>query len=110
MIPVMLLILLGVVGIFYADVQVRRAQDGIDVLADLAAADPGESWKAKVPGEDVRTGCHADPLMPTVEYPDGGAEPGNRILLRWFCHLRTRWLFDGLPLTVESEAVIAAPR
>jgi len=102
--PLMLTILLGVIGVFYLDLRARDFQNGVDVLAELAASDPG--WQAKTASEDERVACHANPVQPDVSYPDGGAAPGDRILLRWACHLRTRWLFDGLAVTVESEAVI----
>lgn len=102
--PLMLLILLGVVGVFYLDLQTRRMQEGVDVLAQLAANDPG--WQGKVAGENDRTRCNANPLQPDVTYPDGGRAPGNRILLTWHCFLETKWLFDGTPITVEGEAVI----
>jgi hypothetical protein len=102
--PIMLAILLGVAGVFFLDLSTRRMQNGVDVLAELAAVDPG--WQAKVASEDARTGCHANPQMPDVAYPDGNAAPGSRILLTWACHLSTRWVFDGTPITVSAEAVI----
>lgn len=102
--PLMLTILLGVVAVFYLDLSHRAMQNGVDVLAQLAARGP--TWVAKVPDENDRTRCNADPLMPEVEYPDTLALPGNRVLLTWHCHLETHWIFDGLPVTVSSEAVI----
>jgi hypothetical protein len=107
--PVLLLLLLGLIGTGYAFLSRMQAQNGITVLAGVAATDPGESWPSIVEDENRRTNCHADPLMPETEYPDGNAEPGSRIVLRWFCHLRTGgWLFDGLGITVEAGAVIGA--
>ncbi len=97
--PVMLFILLGVIGVFYLDIATRRDQNGIDVLAQLAATDP--DWHAAVHDEDMRTGCHADPEQPTE------TRTAQTVLLTWTCHLRTRWLFDGLTVTVSSEAVTA---
>jgi Flp pilus assembly protein TadG len=104
--PIMLTILLGVAGVFYLDLSTRKMQQGVDILAQLAAQSP--SWTAKVADENVRANCNASPLQPEVAYPDGGKKPkkGDRIRLTWSCHLRTRWLFDGAPITVESEAVI----
>lgn len=102
MLPVMLAVLLGVIGILYLDISTRRMQQGVDVLADLAAQDP--DWRASVPFENDRTGCNANPVQPDATY----THDGRAVLLTWHCHLETRWLFDGLPVTVEGEAVIAA--
>lgn len=99
-VPVLMALILAMIAIFYLDLQVRRAQNGIDVLAQLAAQDPG--WRSAVSSENERTDCNADPLQPDVEYPD------QRVLLTWHCHLNTRWIFDGLPITVSSEAVVRA--
>ncbi len=95
----MLLILLGVAGIFYLDLATRRMQNGVDVLAQLAAQGP--DWRAEVAAEDRRTNCNADPQMPEV------IEDGKTVLLRWTCHLRTDWIFDGTEIVVESKAVLA---
>jgi hypothetical protein len=105
-IPLMMFILLGVFGVFYLDLQHRSMQNSIDVLADVAALRHDDSWHSLVGEEDVRSGCHADPQQPDVEYPDGNAEAGSRILLRWHCTLRTNWVFDGSKITVEAERVI----
>lgn len=102
--PLMLTILGGMAGISFLYVSHTRMQNGIDVLAELASLGP--SWRSAVPDENSRTDCNADPLEPEVTYPDGSAEPGDRILLTWTCHLETRWLFDGLPIVVSSEAVL----
>jgi hypothetical protein len=105
--PIMLAVLLGVAGIFYLDLSHRAMQNGIDVLTQLAASDPTGSWHSVVPDEDRRTRCNASPQQPDVTYPDGDATPGKRIRLTWFCHLETHgWLYDGTPITVQSEAVI----
>jgi hypothetical protein len=111
MLPIMLTVLLGVIGVFYLDLSTRAMQGGINVLAQLAAASHSDAWHSVVPDEDRRTHCNASPQQPDVTYPDGDNKPGDRVLLTWSCHLQTRWLFDGTPITVESEAVIgpAAP-
>lgn len=100
--PLMLAILLGVIGVFYADLQVRSMQQGIDVLAQLAATD--ETWRDQVQEQDERSGCHAQPLMPDERREAAGEH--EIVTLTWHCHFDTRgWLFDGLPVTVTSEAV-----
>ena len=97
--PILLSILLGMAAIGFLYVSQHRMQNGIDVLAQLAAQDP--SWRSAVPSENERTDCNAEPLQPeATAYPDG------RILLTWSCHLETRWIFDGLEIVVSSEAVI----
>jgi hypothetical protein len=109
--PLLLAILLGMTGVFYLNVAQDRAQNGIDVLVELAA-DGTEDWRSAVPSENTRTGCDAAPLEPVMSYPDGAAEPGKRILGVWSCHFRFLPPFDNVPLTVSSEAVLtpsAAP-
>lgn len=103
--PLLMSILLAYVGVGYLFLKHHDFVIGADVLAQMAAADPSEGWRSKVPSENERTGCNASPLQPTVEYPDGTG-PGSRVLLTWACRLHTRWLFDGLPVTVTSEAVV----
>ncbi len=98
--PVLMLVLLGVIGVFYLDLSTRKMQQGIDVLAQLAAHD--DSWRTAVASENARTGCHANPVVPEVTYPDRNH---RRMLLTWHCRLETRWIFDGLPITVSAEAV-----
>ena len=98
--PFLLGILVGMAAISFLYVSRAQMQNGIDVLAQLAAQDPG--WRNAVSSENERTDCNAAPLQPDVEYPDE-----QRVLLTWHCHLNTRWIFDGLPITVSSEAVIA---
>lgn len=102
--PVLLTLLLGIIGVGFLFLSMLRMQNGVDVLAQLAAAEPG--WETHVQSEDSRTACHADPLQPAVAYPDGSTDSGHRVELTWHCHLHTGWLFDGLPITVSSEAVI----
>jgi hypothetical protein len=106
--PVLLLLLLGIIGTGYLFHRQLIFQNGVDVLAQLAAGTgPRSDWHAAVVSENQRTGCHADPLEPTLTYPDGGkALPGRRLLATWACHLKTGWLFDGLPVTVSAEAVL----
>lgn len=100
--PIMLTILLAVVGVFYLDLSHRKMQNGVDVLAQLAATDPG--WRSKVADEDTRAKCNGG--QPEATYPDGNQAPGSRVHLTWNCRLQTRWLFDMTPITVTSEAVI----
>lgn len=102
--PVLLFLLLGIIGVGYLAHARVLYQNGVDVLAQVAAHDP--NWRSKVPEEDRRTHCHADPNLPAIEYPDGNDASGSRIALTWHCHIETGWLFDGLPVTVSSEAVI----
>lgn len=104
MLPIFMAILLGVAGVFYLDLSTRAMQNGVDVLAKLAAQDPG--WRSKVASEDERTHCNANPPQPDVTYPDGNSDPGSRLLLTWQCRLSTKWVFDGLPITVSAEGVI----
>lgn len=107
LLPVMLSIFLGMVAVFYLDLSRDRMQDGIEVLAQLASQDASDSWRSLVGSEDARTGCNGG--QPVVTYPDGDSAPGHRILLSWHCRLETRWIFDGLPVTVSSEGVIHEP-
>lgn len=102
--PVLLLILLGIVGTGYLFLSRMQAQNGVTVLAEVAATSP-EDWDAIVADENRRSNCNADPLMPEIEQLDGNAAPGSRLVVTMFCHLRTGWLFDGLPLTVQAGAV-----
>jgi Flp pilus assembly protein TadG len=104
--PVLLLLLLGIIGVGYLFLSLLTYQNGVDVLARLAAR--GGEWQSVVAEENARTRCNASPLLPSVTYPDGDAEPGSRLLLSWNCHLRTGWMFDGWRFTVASEAVIEA--
>lgn len=106
--PIIMLLLLGVIGTGYLFHRQLVFQNGVAVLAELAADNgPRQDWHSKVVSENERTGCHAQPLEPDVSYPDGGkALPGSRILLTWHCHLQTGWMFDGLPVTVSAEAVL----
>jgi Flp pilus assembly protein TadG len=104
--PVLLLILVGIVGTGFLFEARLVDQNGIEVLVKIAARSPSaEEWRAIVEDENRRTGCNADPLMPELSDPDGTAEPGSRIRATWFCHFRTGWFFDGLPITVRAEAV-----
>jgi hypothetical protein len=105
--PVLLALLLGIIGTGYLFHRQLIFQNGISVLAELAAGNgPRSDWHAKVVSENTRTGCNASPLDPDLTYPDGKALPGNRLVATWHCHLHTGWLFDGLPVTVSSEAVL----
>ena len=103
--PLMLAILYAVIVAGLLFLAKDKAQNGVDVLAQLVAYSENESWRSKVPDEDRRVNCNGD--KPEVSYPDGDQEPGSRVLVRWTCHFDTRgWLLHGLPIRVESEAVI----
>ena len=105
-VPILMTLLGGMVGIGYLYAKQHEFQNGVDVLAQVAATDPSGAWHERTQGEADRTGCAPSPLQPDVSYPDGTTTPGSRLLLTWHCHLQTGWLFDGLTVTVASEAVI----
>jgi Flp pilus assembly protein TadG len=105
--PVLIAILGGMAGVGFLWFSQHRMQTGVEILAELAS-DGTQDWRTKVASEDARTDCNASPAEPTVTYPDGTANDGDRILLVWECHLDSGWLFDGLPITVSAEAVIRA--
>jgi hypothetical protein len=104
--PLLMLVMLAVLSIYFLDVQRRDMQQGVDVLADLAATDDDESWHSMAGEENDRHSCNADPLVPDVEYLDGHRDPGGRLLMTWHCTLVTNWIFDGTRVDVSAERVI----
>lgn len=88
--PVLLFLLLGIIGAGYLFLQAMRDQQGVIVLAQYAATETG--WRSHVVEIDRQSGCHAEPLQPSIA--DG--------LMTWDCHLRTGWMFDGLLLQVQA--------
>jgi hypothetical protein len=103
--PVMFALMFAVFEVGFLMVGVMRAQNGIDVLTDLAANDPG--WQSKVREEDERTGCNADPRMPTIEYLDDENMPLARVRGTWHCYISGPLFKVPIPVTVSSEAVTA---
>ncbi len=102
--PVLLFLLLAIIGVGFLMESTLRDQNGVDTLVDLGAH--GRDWSGDVQDVNDRSGCNADPLQPDVTYPDGDQSAGDRFILTWHCHFATRWLLDGLPITVSAEGVI----
>lgn len=113
--PLLLVVLLGIieVGLFLNVRQV--SQNSIGVIVAIAAFEPTTSeWRSKVADENERSGCHASPLQPTVVYPDGDDQPGDRLRMTWHCHYQSligtaTIAPDGISYTVTAEAVIGGP-
>lgn len=112
--PLLIFLLLGFGEAAFLVATREGYQNGVKVLAEWAASEmyeqPGESWQSGwgrvVNDEQGRTGCGG---VPTVSFPDGGHDPGDRVRVRWSCtyHPRiTSNIWQGLPVTVESEAVV----
>lgn len=107
--PLLLLVLFGVLATGYLGIVRPQMQNGVDVLAQLAARE--ETWRDHVPSENARVRCNAEPLEPAVSYPDG-AGSGHRIRLTWHCHdpfAAYLWSLVGVKsggIDVSSEAVI----
>jgi len=107
--PVMALVALGFgEGAFLVSHQ-HGYQNEADVLASWAAdhpADvPGPSWDAVAASENSRVGCDGTPV---VSWPDGSETPGSRVLVNLTCKYTPvmSGLWSGLPVAVESEAVV----
>lgn len=107
--PIFVLWLVAVFALGFAFLSALRAQNGISVLAELAARTEG--WESRISDENDRSGCHAKPAHPSVEYPDGDKQAGDRVLLTWDC-----WIvfppFAGtslpaIPYSVSAESVIS---
>jgi hypothetical protein len=113
--PLLMFILLGFGEVAFLVATQHRYQNGVDVLAQWAAAEmadsPGESWQAGwsqvVRDEADRVDCDGDPL---VTFPDVTHGPGDRVLVHWSCHYQPRLttVWEGLSVDVESEAVVPA--
>jgi hypothetical protein len=114
--PIFLFLLLGFGETAFLVATQHGYQNGVDVLAQRAAAEmatePGESWQADwnqvVRDEQDRHDCSG---TPSVTLPDGTHGPGDRVIVHWQCHYQPRitTLWGGLPISVESEAVVPQP-
>jgi hypothetical protein len=103
--PVLLAVALLPIATGYFAVSQLRYQEAAHILAESAAGGIDESWAALVEAEDRRVGCHADPRLPEISYPE--PNPGSRVLVVWRCHLTASWPFPlSLPVTVSAEAVV----
>jgi hypothetical protein len=95
--PVLLAIVGVMAGILWIDIRRDAAQNGIEVLTRIAATDPG--WQSRVVDENRRTGCNANPLMPTMTYGK------DTVIGRWSCWIDLhKW--GQIADTVEYEAVL----
>jgi hypothetical protein len=112
--PIFMALLLGFGEIAFMTGTRFGYQNGVDVLADWAAQQmagtPGESWQSGwnqvVREEASRTKC--DDLNPTLSFPDGTHEWGDRVLVTWQCHYTPKVVpgWGGVTFTVQSEAVV----
>lgn len=103
--PVLMLVLLGFGEVGFLMSAQHGWQRSADSVADAVAAGlAAPELAALVAAERTRTGCASDPV---VTFPDG-TDPGARVLVGWTCWYQPRLtrLFDGLPVTVESVAVL----
>lgn len=101
--PVLLFVFLGFIEVGRLYAFQHGYQNGVDVLAQLAASDP--DWRSKVPSEDDRTSCHGNP--PDARYPDDDESSGDRVVVTWTCRYSPLVLSQlAVPVTVQSEAMI----
>ncbi len=103
--PLMMLMLLGIAGVFYRGFAQYRMQEGISNLADWAVRDSG-GWQSRVNKENQRVRCNASPLQPDI------VEDATSIELTWHCHMTNAdWVFGLISpdITVSSKAVKLAP-
>lgn len=109
--PILMFILLGFAELAFAVASRAAYQSGVNVLAmvaaeDLAAGTWPAGWQPIVNDEAQRVGCSDN--QASVSFPDGTAQPGDRVLVRWDCAYQptlTADLFD-ITMHVESEAVV----
>ncbi|HKY59401.1 MAG TPA: TadE/TadG family type IV pilus assembly protein [Gemmatimonadota bacterium] len=105
LLPVIVVLLGLVLGGPFALWQAIRMQNAIAVLAELAAADPTDGWRAEVAAENERVGCNANPLQPDEEIRTTASGMQVKRLV-WHCSMGV-WFSDfRWPVTVESEAVV----
>jgi Flp pilus assembly protein TadG len=103
--PIMLFVMLGFAEAAFLYARVHAAQTSADVLAEVAAQSPGESWRAIVQDELDRAECE-----------DGVAESENlsrgRVRVTMTCGYTpvvTNGLWPGLRYAVQGEAVAVEP-
>jgi hypothetical protein len=110
--PIFLALLAGIIGMGFFYVRQHGFQTGVDTLAAMAS-DGTDRWKGAVADENKRWFCQADPLVPTVTYPDQSSKVknGDRMVLAWTCHIQTSG-FLGIngAVTVLGETVIAGQK
>lgn len=106
--PLLMFLLLAYIALGLLFLAHHNMQAAIERLAQMAAWDVHTGvWRDAVSDESERSGCNASPVQPELEFPDGNEDPGSRLRLTWHCFLDTRWIFDGLPITVVGASVIA---
>lgn len=106
--PLLFALLYGILWVGVLELSALRAQNGIDVLADLAAAGPG--WQSEVKAQDERTGCNASPHTPDSTETEG--PNGTTIVsLVWNCHpaLPPVPFIDVGAVAIEVEASAVMP-
>jgi hypothetical protein len=106
--PAFVLWLVVIFATGFAFLTAMRAQNGIEVLAQLAASQPG--WESEIGAENDRSGCHAKPAHPDVEYPNGNKDPGSIIHLTWQCNVLVpaiAGISPSISYAVSADAVIS---
>ena len=99
--PLLMVLIVGIIEIGLLFGTRLAAQNGVSVMADLAAV--GADWQAVAPAENARSGCGADPVTPVATMLDE-----QRLELVWHCHYDSHVAaWADIAYDVVAEAVAA---